>query len=236
MATLYLSLLVVNGRSREARGDLGNCQSLHRRMLHAFPDEADVTAARERFGVLYRVEPVDGGARILVQSRERPDWSRLPAGYLRGEVIGPKRVDEAYAQIAAGDELMFRLRANPTKRISNRSTTAPERWRGKRVDIHGEEAQMQWLSEKGKAAGFVLLAVRSRMDADEVPDVRTVQVAGRVTGGGRERRLTFGSVVFEGRLRVTDAALFVRTLEQGIGSGKAFGFGLLSVAPVPRTS
>ena len=44
------------------------------------------------------------------------------------------------------------------------------------------------------------------------------------------QRLTFGDVLFEGRLRVTDAALFRQTLEHGIGSGKAYGFGLLSVA------
>ena len=232
---LYLSSLVVDGRCREARGDLGNCQALHRRVLHAFPDDGDVTAARERFGVLYRVEPVDGGARILVQSRERPDWSRLPAGYLRGAVAGPKQVDEAYARLAAGDELVFRLRANPTRRISNRNMSAEEKWRGKRVDIRGEDAQIAWLREKGKAAGFVLLAVRSHPDArdsDETSDVRTIQVAGRVTGGGRENHLTFASVTFEGRLRVTNPDTFREALWHGIGSGKAFGFGLLSIAPI----
>ena len=39
--------------------------------------------------------------------------------------------------------------------------------------------------------------------------------------------------MFDGRLVVTDAALFRQTLVQGIGSGKAFGFGLLSVARSP---
>lgn len=233
---LYLSSLMVSGRSREARGDLGNCQALHRRVLHAFPDGADVTAARERFGVLYRVEPVDGGARILVLSREKPDWSRLPEAYLRGAVADPKRVDEAYARLAVNDELVFRLRANPTRRISNRNMSAEEKWRGKRVDIRGEDAQIAWLRDKGKVAGFALLAVRSRTDATdsgEVPNVRTVQVGGSVTGGVRERRLTFASVTFEGRLRVTNPEAFRQALMQGIGSGKAFGFGLLSIAPVP---
>jgi CRISPR system Cascade subunit CasE len=43
--------------------------------------------------------------------------------------------------------------------------------------------------------------------------------------------MSFGNVLFDGRLQVTDAEVFRRTLTQGIGSGKAFGFGLLSVAP-----
>ncbi len=236
---LYLSQLTVDGRCREARRDLGDCHALHQRILMGFPDETGTDGARARFGVLYRVEPMDGGARILVQSRERPDWSRLPAGYLRGQALGPKRVDENYARIAVGQELLFRLHANPTRRIADRLQANPtqqmiernaiqgEHWRGKRVDVRGEAEQLAWLSRKGEQGGFVLLAVRSCQD---VGDVR--MAPGAATHGVRQGsgRMTFGSVTFEGRLRVTDAARFRAALATGIGSGKAYGFGLLSVA------
>jgi CRISPR system Cascade subunit CasE len=36
-------------------------------------------------------------------------------------------------------------------------------------------------------------------------------------------------------LRITDEALFRQTLERGLGSGKAYGFGLMSVAPARET-
>jgi CRISPR-associated protein, Cse3 family len=39
-----------------------------------------------------------------------------------------------------------------------------------------------------------------------------------------------GAVLFTGYLKVTDADRFRTALEHGIGSGKAFGFGLLSIA------
>jgi CRISPR system Cascade subunit CasE len=39
-------------------------------------------------------------------------------------------------------------------------------------------------------------------------------------------------VDFDGVLRVTDPALFTQSLAAGIGAGKAWGFGLLSVARV----
>jgi len=42
--------------------------------------------------------------------------------------------------------------------------------------------------------------------------------------------LTVGDVLFDGRLVVTDADRFRETLTAGIGSGKAYGFGLLSIA------
>ena len=40
------------------------------------------------------------------------------------------------------------------------------------------------------------------------------------------------SARFDGILEVTDPAAFAATIAAGIGPAKAFGFGLLSVAPV----
>lgn len=238
MTSLYLSRLRLRLLSREAQYDLANCASMHRRLLMAFPDQEEITRAREHYGVLYRIEPARASVGVLVQSRERPDWSRLPKGYLLRPASEPKRVDSLYAHIAEGQELIFRLRANPTRSISERNTRETERWRGKRVELRREEDQMAWLQRKGEAGGFELLHTRRRAEAGapgqdaEVPDVRTTGLAQRVVGRSGERRLTFGSVVFDGRLRVTNPATFRHALEHGIGSGKAFGFGLLSVAPV----
>jgi CRISPR system Cascade subunit CasE len=40
------------------------------------------------------------------------------------------------------------------------------------------------------------------------------------------------AVEFQGTLTVTDDALFRTTVHAGIGSAKAFGFGLLALAPL----
>ncbi len=48
---------------------------------------------------------------------------------------------------------------------------------------------------------------------------------------GHTHDLTLIAVRFDGVLQITDLTTFNRTLEQGVGSGKGFGFGLLSVAP-----
>jgi CRISPR system Cascade subunit CasE len=123
---------------------------------------------------------------------------------------------------------VFRLRANPTRRISDRDTTQAERWRGKRVELRREDEQIAWLERKGETSGFRLLTVQAR------PDVQDIRTATRPVAFGMRPvtgRMSFGNVLFDGRLQVTDAEVFRRTLTQGIGSGKAFGFGLLSVAP-----
>ena len=49
-----------------------------------------------------------------------------------------------------------------------------------------------------------------------------------------ERRVSLLAVTYEGVLRVTDAALFRRTLTEGIGRGKAYGMGLLTVMRAPE--
>jgi CRISPR system Cascade subunit CasE len=54
------------------------------------------------------------------------------------------------------------------------------------------------------------------------------QAVGRKPPG--PHRMTFQSVRFEGLLTVIDPERFCQTLAAGIGSAKAFGFGLLSVA------
>jgi len=42
--------------------------------------------------------------------------------------------------------------------------------------------------------------------------------------------MAFGAALFEGVLEVAEAAAFGAALREGVGPGKAFGFGLLSVA------
>lgn len=230
MDALYLSRLALALRNRDVHRDLSDCQALHRRLLLAYPNLGGIDSAREQFGILYRLESGDGGATVLVQSSSEPDWSRLPANYLIGSHTLVKRIDTLYDSITLGQRLLFRLRANPTRRISDRNTSQSERWRGKRVDIRSEEDQLRWLEEKGKHAGFALLTIRTN---PTVHDARTSGVDSRLIGSHPRGRLTFASVTFEGRLQVTDRDAFLQALQHGIGSGKAFGFGMLSIAPLP---
>jgi CRISPR system Cascade subunit CasE len=50
--------------------------------------------------------------------------------------------------------------------------------------------------------------------------------------GGRLRTpIRFASFIYEGRLQVTDVEAFRTVLQKGIGAEKAFGFGLIQIAP-----
>lgn len=241
---LYLSRLLLDPRSRAVRRDLADCQALHRTVMSGFPDlgagpgPAGGEDARARLAVLHRLD-VEGGTglpTLVVQSRAAPDWSGLADGYLltaaAGENPARKPIGARYDGLRDGALLRFRLRANPTKRLITPPGPDGRRPPGKRVDLRREEDRLDWLRRKGDQAGFALLPAPS---APGLPDVRVNPEARRTGGrGAADRaggRLAFGAVLFEGRLRVTDADLFRRALVEGIGSGKAYGFGLLSVAP-----
>jgi len=238
--TIYLSRLFLNNGSHTVRMDLGDCHRLHRRILAAFPPAQESMSARSEFSILYRAEPIQAKpmlTRLLIQSALVPDWSHLPRSYLSAMLDGSdnpswRSIGEQYDKIAAGTQYIFRLRANPTKRISDRNPLREDLLCGKRVDLRGEEQQINWLRHKGKQHGFRLLDTLTQAEVAEVQ-----AAVGEKTRGWRPKhedkpamRLSFGAVVFNGRLEVTEKDLFIQALRVGIGSGKAFGFGLLSIA------
>jgi len=226
METLFLSRLKLNPRNPLTRRDLGDCQQLHCTVLNAFP-QIEGDAARQHFGMLFRVEQDQRGmVTLLVQSQSEPDWSHLPPGYLL-EPATSKPVLALYAGLQPSHRLRFRLRANPTMRVSKNNTEQDARWRGKRIELRREEDRIAWLKRKADAAGFRLLSVEINSD------VLNLQTATEAKNFGKHEkgRLSFGAALFNGELEITDAEKFKQALANGIGSGKAYGFGLLSIAP-----
>jgi len=237
---MYLSRLVLNPRSKNVRRDMADCHEAHRTILRAFPDlKGESKSARERFGILYRIDSSskNGTITVLVQSMEKPDWTKLPEGYLN-EAPACKPVDEQYKNIKEGMTLAFRLRANPTKKIgtSPKMDKNKSKNNGRRIPIGDEKAQIEWLKRKGKNCGFDLITVRAAPAIFDVQANEESGIYGSVSRGIKmdEKKgcklISFASVIFEGRLRVTNREKFIETLKSGIGSGKAYGFGLVSIA------
>lgn len=238
---VYLSRLVLNPESPQVRRELVEPYEMHRTLMRAFPETGE--KARERFGVLFRAEAEGAGGYpiVLLQSLYRPDWSFLcsVSGYLGA---GPsaqkpesKDIVGALQRLQAGLVLRFRLRANPTKRVAGDEKTNGA-MKGKRVGLVREEEQLEWLSRKGQSGGFDLAGVRlvGKGGAVQIPAVKAAvegKLEGRKKDGEKRQHMTHLAVLFEGLLRVTDADAFRQTIVRGIGPAKAFGFGLLSVAP-----
>jgi CRISPR system Cascade subunit CasE len=230
----YLSRLILNPKCKDVQSDLADCQKLHCRVMYAFPklDPGEEKKARERLGVLYRVDynKRQGTVTLLVQSQEEPLWSLLPENYLQKDLDSLpnpvfKPISEYYFSIKNADRFCFRLRANPTRRISEKCTTERSGKAGKRVELYREDDQIQWLRRKSETAGFRILDLRLN------ENVLNLRASPETKTFSRAKQLTFGSVLFEGELEITNAEDFQKALTGGLGTGKAYGFGLLSIAP-----
>ena len=209
---MYLSRLLLDPRSRLVRRDLADAQELHRTILSGFGQAPEGTDARAHFGVLHRTEINSRKAEIavLVLSRETPDWTKLPAGVLAA-TPATKRVDVAYASIRAGASFRFRLVANPTRAAFVRGE------RGTRRSITSDEERLAWLGRQLGRAGARVVS------AETQPLLPVVLRNG-------DKPLSLPSVRFDGLVEVENPAAFQAALVDGIGAGKAYGMGLLTIA------
>jgi CRISPR system Cascade subunit CasE len=203
---MYLSQLVLNERDRTVRRDLSNAHDLHRRIMQAFPDEQRDNP-RADWHVLFRHEP-DRDV-VLVQSTIEPDWSRLQPGYLTNTPL-PKPFDLGASHLNEGRILQFRLKANPSKR---------DKETGKTIGLFHQADQLAWLERRASQHGFTLLNVNT---------IPTPNVFGMKGKGTSPIRIV--TVLYQGVLQITDPALFCTAIQQGIGRGRSYGCGLLSIA------
>jgi CRISPR system Cascade subunit CasE len=205
---MYLSKLVFNARNRQVLRDLGDAHKMHQRIMHAFPDDVEGRSPREDWHILFRHER-DSDV-VLVQSAIEPDWSMLPSGYLSHIQTKPLNLDVGICPV--GRVFQFRLRANPSKRDNQTRKT---------VGFYRRADQLAWLERQGDRCGFRLHGV------DVIP---SPNVFGRKQGNPGPIRIT--TALYQGVLEVVDPDRLVSAIGQGIGRGKSYGCGLLSLAPI----
>lgn len=212
MAALSLSRLLLKR--------VHDLYAVHQLLLRAVPREPRYLFRADTRG--------DGPERhmvLLVQTAMAPDWSPLE----------PELVEHASRRLEPprlGEQYVFYLRANVTVSRKGRLDPATRDLqgeafraaRGKRVALHGEESQVAWLERQAEAAGF---AITRRGGGRELVAMNR-RAYGWARGGRRARH---DGVDFEGVLEVRDADRLAAAMAAGIGPAKAFGFGLLSLAP-----
>lgn len=225
---LFLSRLTITPEHEQARRDLGSPYELHRTLSKAFGD-APEGVHRKTHGVLFRVDDArQGGVPVLVQSTTEPDWTALPASYL-ARLDEPKPFEPTFAE---GQRLRFRLVANPVRRVNVEGKKHPRR--EPLVHPHAKEGvetgYLEWLARQAERHGFEVPIAHGVPRVDHVP----FRVAPRRRIGAnltRSEVAHFG-VRFDGLLTVADPVALARGVREGIGSARAFGFGLLSLGPM----
>lgn len=145
------------------------------------------------------------------------------------DLFEPPEIKPFQPQLARGDRLAFRLRANATRsrkgagRVDVVMDALHALPREERAEARGDIAQQEgtaWLSRQGEGAGFHLLdSMVTAYSTETLPDFR----------GPRSGAPRFGILDFEGLLEVSDPEEFVAQLSRGFGRAKAFGCGLMLI-------
>lgn len=180
--------------------------SLHRVVYSLFEDrrtEAEKNASVPS-GFLYADKGGDTNGRLILLLSDREP--RKP----EHGVLESKPVDEKFL---AYDRYKFEVLINPTKR-DNKSR--------KIIALREREEIAQWFINKAPVSwGFAVHPTTLQ--------VKTLQVKQFVK---QTHSITHGGAELTGELEVVDRSLFIKSFQQGIGRGRAFGFGLLQIAPL----
>lgn len=256
---MYLSTLLINvgdhpDRPRPGRSWLRNVYRVHQRLCMAFPSEERKqsdkdflkpykpedfgyhqvhTPRRKDAGFLFRIDPIPGGrAVILVQSAVEPDWDFAfhNAMFL---LSAPPDIKPFDPQFSIGQKLRFRLTANPTKKIDTKSGPDGKKRNGRRVPVRPENF-LGWLVQKSIQSGFSIMSDNIIIQRSYIffhkPNTQQENYLSEISPGKGDYQARLRLVRYDGVLTIDDINLFHLAIERGIGSGKAFGFGLLSLA------
>ena len=212
-----LTRVMIDSSRRPALRALASPNALHGIVSRAF---TTAPGAGER--VLWRLDTGTDRHKLYVVSDEVPDTSHLEREF--GTDPGAAEThdyDGFLGRLRSGQEWRFRLRANPTKTVP----TAVGK-RSERRGIHSEPEQLAWLLRKAESAGFAIPTNR----------IGVPEAIARERATLRFRResaeVTLATAAFDGILTVADADALRTALRAGIGRGKAYGCGLLTLAPL----
>ncbi|MFE3205965.1 type I-E CRISPR-associated protein Cas6/Cse3/CasE [Embleya sp. NPDC059237] len=250
----YLSRVRLNPLRGESRTLLANPRAMHGAVMGGVAERP----TEER--VLWRLD-TDNPRRpmLFVLTESKPDWTHIVerAGWpdADGEHAAVRDYTPLLARIAVGREFAFRLTANPVQNTSTPqapSTIQDKRkseghTRSFRIGHRTAAAQTAWFLKRCERWGFTIPDARTDpaapgLDAPESGEAaREVRITARQRhsfgkNGRGESPVVLTTATFEGRLGVTDAALFAERLVGGIGPGKAYGCGLMTLAALPEGS
>lgn len=190
-------------------GGFRDSYAWHKRIWEAFPGQPQADRS-----FLTRLDDTGHGFRLLLLSKEpptRPDW--CPSDNWQSKIVE----DKFFLQSA----YRFSLLANPTRKLVIRDANGVKKKNGRRVALSKREDLIEWLQRKGEQHGFSV----DQASLKTVPRPRQQFLKKGKNG-------THSATEFTGALRVNDPFAFQKAATLGIGSAKAFGFGMLCLSPI----
>jgi CRISPR system Cascade subunit CasE len=197
---------------RLSRADLNvlkikDAYGLHKVVYGLFEDiRSDVEKqASVPSGIVYADKGGDFNSRQILMLSDRKPHQTPQFGTVETRPVSESFLDHAH--------YAFEVILNPGKR---------DKQTGKIVPMRNREEVAEWfLARAEKSWGFSVNA----------ENLQTEKIGVQAFAKG-DRTITHGSATLKGELHVTDPDRFRQSFLQGIGRGRAFGFGLLKIVPL----
>ncbi len=237
----YLSRIWLNPLRKATQRLLRNPQAMHAAVLGGIPQQP----VAER--TLWRLEaPKPHRADLLVLTHGSPSWEHLveKAGWPAADE--PQAVVRPYGQLldrlTVGQEFAFRLLANPVSAV--RRPTSPSaqqqdrlsngpRPRGVRVAHRTVAHQLTWFTDRVTGWGFAVPLTTTGDPQVQISHRERLVFTKTSPEANRRTRVVLQTVTYEGLLRVTDTEAARTSLLNGVGHARAYGCGLITLAPAP---
>ena len=205
---MYLSRIKLNTTLRKTQLAMASPNIFHGAIEDAFESKQERN--------LWRLDRLKGDYYLLVLSASEPDIKGIidQFGYV-GDVGEVKSYEPLLDRISNDQTWRFRIVANPTHSIKN------AKGRGKVVAHSSVKYQREWLEKKAVQNGFELREVNIASSEWKIFKKRD-----------NNSRVRLKQTTYEGILTVKDTEAFKTALVTGIGRGKVYGMGLLTIVRV----
>ncbi|MGW6292662.1 type I-E CRISPR-associated protein Cas6/Cse3/CasE [Streptomyces sp. NPDC055058] len=206
-----LARIRLNPHSRDVQRDLRDATQMHRTVMRMVPDNLG-DAPRQQTGLLYRLEETDTSSTLLVQAAQL-DPARLPDDYGQADI---KSLTPMFSALRKGLGVRYRIVLNPAKR--ERLPLQEKGKRGRIMPLSGPDADHWWLRRAAEAGLDLHVATPTRIEPARSRSRNTP-------------RIRHSLIRYDGTATVTDPTALTQAVLTGIGRGKPYGAGLLSLAP-----
>ena len=189
--------------------DFSNAYEWHKYLWRLFPGRPD-----DKRDFLFRWDNNSDKSVIHLLSKCEP--KTLPK-------LGNWTTKKIFFPFQRGDFFQFQIRINPVKVICPEGKESRKR---KRVPLFENSQIVSWFEKKGLQNGFKIFSEKIRLEKS--PPIFCYKL--------KSERSFHHNVDITGILQVVEEDLFLQAITQGIGKGKAIGFGLLLLQPLPKST
>lgn len=213
---MYLSRMYLNKSRRATREYLANPEKLHAAIENTY--QTDPGQPRR---TLWRIDESENSIALYLVTPIAPSFEGLQesAGWSQQMTWDSRDYSILLDRLMKGQQYSFKLTANPSRIVTD------DKGKKKRKAEVGPKNQLNWLLTRADDMGVKFV------ELDEGSACRVVGTK-RLDFRKKNHRVTVVTATFTGVLEVTDPEKLRAILRNGIGRAKAYGCGLLTLAPV----